>query len=164
MCMHARTHTRLLTILLTRISIFCRYRHLLCSALGGIQDFYQKNMKKIQAKLAECADKQSMSIESLERLSNALHTAPAPTPPTPEDDDVMDENNTSTTSPLSDELIAAKEFKGENIGVKLGTNKKSKKRKAKHAVRKSTINVNNNGKEQFVRAKGKQKPRYHVEF
>ena len=121
-------------------------------------------MKKIQAKLAECADKQSMSIESLERLSNALHTAPAPTP---EDDDAMDENNTSTTTtttPLSDELIAAKEFKGENVGVKLGTNKKSKKRKAKHAVRKATININNNGKEMFVRAKGKQKPKYHVEF
>jgi osmotically-inducible protein OsmY len=128
----------------------------------GKQDFYQKNMKKIQAKLAECAEKQSMSIESLERLSNALHTAPAPTP---EDDDAMGENNTSTTTtPLSDELIAAKEYKGENVGVKLGTNKKSKKRKAKHAVRKSTININNNGKELFVRAKGKQKPRYHVEF
>merc|ERR1712166_1016166 len=110
-------------------------------------EFYQKNMKKIQTKLKECAEKQSMSIESLERLSNALHTT------TPEDDASMVEN-TGGTSILPDELITAKEYKGENKVP--GIEKKSKKRK--HGVKKSTII--DAGKEQ----KEKRRPRYFVQF
>lgn len=99
-------------------------------------------MKKIQTKLKECAEKQSMSMESLERLSNAFHTT------TPEDDASMVENT------LSDELIVAKVCTGENKVP--GMQKKSKKRK--HTVKKSTIIDDRKEK------KEKQRPRYFVQF
>jgi len=105
-------------------------------------EFYQKNMKKIQTKLKECAEKQSMSMESLERLSNAFH-------PTSTEDDASMVDNT-----LSDELIAAKACTGENKVP--GMQKKSKRRK--HALKKSTIIDDRKEK------KEKQRPRYFVQF
>lgn len=97
-------------------------------------------MKKIQTKLKECAEKQSMSMESLERLSNAFH-------PTSTKDDASMVDNT-----LSDELIAAKVCTGENKVP--GMQKKSKKRMLKKS------NIIDDRKKK----KEKQRPRYFVQF
>ena len=112
----------------------------------GKQDFYQKNMKKVQAKLKECAETQTMSVESLERLSNALHTKEAEDSTAMEDAMMAGEQ----TSILREELAAAKELKGENKAPTKGVHKKSKK--GKHT--KSTI----------IPEKKKNRPRYFVQF
>ncbi|VEU36292.1 unnamed protein product [Pseudo-nitzschia multistriata] len=106
-------------------------------------EFYQKNMKKVQDKLRECAETQTMSVESLERLSNALHTT------TPEDstavEDAMMAGNQASI------LEKAKEHKGENKAPTKGAHKKS--RKGKH--KKATI---------VPEKKEKKRPRYFVQF
>jgi len=109
-------------------------------------DFYQKNMEKIQAKLKECAETQTMSVESLERLSNALHTTTAKDSTATEDAMMAGEQ----TSILTDELAVAKEYRGENKAPRKGIHKKSKKGKHK----KTTI----------VPEKKKKRPRYFVQF
>ena len=101
-------------------------------------------MKKVQAKLKECAETQTLSVESLKRLSNALHITTASE--NPAEDTMM-----SSTSILTDELAAAKAYKGENKApTKKGIKKKS--RKLKH--NKSTT----------VPEKEKKRPRYFVQF
>ena len=103
-------------------------------------------MKKVQAKLKECAETQTMSAESLERLSNALHTTTASDSTELEDAMMSGEKN----SILTEEMAAAKEYKGENIAPTKGAHKKSKKGKHK----KSTI----------MPEKEKKRPRYFVQF
>jgi hypothetical protein len=103
-------------------------------------------MKKIQAKLKECAETQTMSVESLERLSNALHTTTAKDSTATEDAMMAGEQ----TSILTDELAAAKECRGENKAPRKGIHKKSKNGKHK----KTTI----------VPEKEKKRPRYFVQF
>ena len=103
-------------------------------------------MKKIQAKLKECAEKQTMSVESLERLSNALHTTTAKDSTAIEDAMMAGEQ----TSILTEEMAAAKEYKGENKAPSKGVHKKSKKGKHK--------------KSPVVPAKEKKRPRYFVQF
>jgi len=102
-------------------------------------------MKKVQAKLKECAETQTMSVESLERLSNALHTTEAEDSTAVEDAMMASEQ----TSILTKELAAAKELKGENKAPTKGVHKKSKKGKRT----KSTI----------IPEK-KNRPRYFVQF
>mmetsp|Transcript_24054 Transcript_24054/g.44687 ORF Transcript_24054/g.44687 Transcript_24054/m.44687 type:complete len:135 (+) Transcript_24054:136-540(+) len=111
-------------------------------------DFYQKNMKKVQAKLKECVEKQTLSMESLERLSNALHTTTA------DDQAMMTDNDTMTATgvQLSEELQAAKEFKGENKAPG-AIHKKSKKRK--HSVKSAPTTTE---------PKEKRRPRFFVQF
>ena len=84
-------------------------------------------MKKVQAKLKECAESNTMSVESLERLSNALHTT-TKKDSTGVEDAMMASGQISS---LTEELTAAKKYKGENKAP----NKKSNK--GKHT--KSTI-------------------------
>jgi hypothetical protein len=103
-------------------------------------------MEKVQSKLKECVEKQTMSVESLERLSNALQTTTAED----EQNMVTDNSNNDSTVQLSEELLAAKELKGENkVPV---VHKKSKKNK--HSVKSA------NKKE----PKEKRRPRYFVQF
>ena len=104
-------------------------------------------MKKIQAKLKECADTQTMSAESLERLSNALHTTTAKDSTAMEDAMMAGEQ----TSILTEELAAAKEYKGENKAPTKGVHKKSKKGKHKKAPVAPPV-------------KEKKRPRYFVQF
>jgi len=104
-------------------------------------------MKKIQAKLKECAETQAMTVESLERLSNALHTTTAKDSTAVEDAMMASEQ----TSILTKELAKAKEYKGENKAPTKGAHKKS--RKGKH--KKSTI---------APEKKEKKRPRYFVQF
>lgn len=110
-------------------------------------------MKKIQAKLKECAETQTMSVESLERLSNALHTTTAKDSTAMEDAMMAGEQ----TSILTDELAAAKEYKGLNEAPipkgahkGKGAHKKAKKGKHKNAP--------------VVPVKEKKRPRYFVQF
>lgn len=104
-------------------------------------------MKKIQAKLKECAETQTMSAESLERLSNALHTTTAKDSTAMEDAMMAGEQ----TSVLTEEMAAAKEYKGENKAPAKGVHKKSKK--GKHKKTPVTPPV-----------KEKKRPRYFVQF
>jgi hypothetical protein len=115
------------------------------------QDFYQKNMTKVQTKLKECVEKQSMSMDSLERLSKALDTTTTTISDSAEDTATMmvDDGITDSGIVLSEELLAAKELKGENMAPK-----KSKKKK-KHAVKAAA------GK---TETKEKRRPRYFVQF
>jgi len=107
-------------------------------------EFYQKNMKKIQAKLKECAQSQTMSEDSLKRLTSALHTSTA-NDSTEDEATMMD-----STSILTDELAAAKEYKGENVAPTKGPRKKSKKSKHKKPTTEPK--------------KEKKRPRYFVQF
>mmetsp|Transcript_7546 Transcript_7546/g.18847 ORF Transcript_7546/g.18847 Transcript_7546/m.18847 type:complete len:131 (-) Transcript_7546:283-675(-) len=107
-------------------------------------EFYKKNMEKVQAKLKECAETQTMTLGTLERLSSALHTTTAE-----EGDDAMVTGE--QTSILNEELAAAKELKGENKAPSKTVHKKSKK--SKH--RKTTT---------IPDKKEKKRPRYFVQF
>lgn len=102
-------------------------------------------MKKIQAKLKECAETQTMSAESLQRLSNALHTTTA------KDSTAMEDAMMAGESILSEEMQAAKELKGENKAPTKGVHKKSKKGKHKKAP-------------VVPEKKEKKRPRYFVQF
>ncbi|KAL3894702.1 MAG: hypothetical protein SGARI_007657 [Bacillariaceae sp.] len=124
------------------------------------QEFYQKNMTKVQNKLKESLEKQTMSMDSLERLSNALATS------TPDDEAAaaMVDTTTSTEQPsqdlaakLAEEHLAAKQLKGENTAPKAAIHKKSKKRK--HAVAKSDSKMDTT-----AATKEKRRPRYFVQF
>lgn len=103
-------------------------------------------MEKVQSKLKECVEKQTMSMESLERLSNALQTTTAED----EQNMVSDNINNDSTVQLSRELLAAKELKGENKAPV--ARKKSKKNK--HSVKSASKKE----------PKEKQRPRYFVQF
>ena len=112
-------------------------------------------MKKIQAKLKDCAEKQSMSVESLERLSNALHTTTAEDT-TAVEDAMMASSDQQQTSILSEEV--PKEFKGENKAPsKYGnyTVNKQSKRGAKHKK---------NTKKTIPEKTEKKRPRFFVQF
>lgn len=100
-------------------------------------------MKKVQAKLKECAGSNAMSVESLERLSNALHTT-TNKDSTGVEDAMMASGNSSS---LTEEITAAKKFKGENKAP----NKKSNK--GKHT--KSAITP---------QKKERKRPRFFVQF
>ncbi|KAG7359645.1 DUF2423 domain containing protein [Nitzschia inconspicua] len=115
-------------------------------------EFYQKHMAKVQEKMKDCLEKQTMSMDSLERLSNALHTATADE----QVDDAMQDDTTPPSPPivqLSEELLAAKELKGENKATT--TIHKKGKRRSKHSVK------NNDHKKE---SKEKRRPRYFVQF
>ena len=56
-------------------------------------DFYQKNMKQIQTKLKESVSNQTMSLESLERLSKAFDTSSS----TPTTTDFLEEGKSINT-------------------------------------------------------------------
>eukprot|EP00535_Pseudo-nitzschia_heimii_P001133 CAMPEP_0197173656 /NCGR_PEP_ID=MMETSP1423-20130617/501_1 /TAXON_ID=476441 /ORGANISM="Pseudo-nitzschia heimii, Strain UNC1101" /LENGTH=101 /DNA_ID=CAMNT_0042622493 /DNA_START=179 /DNA_END=484 /DNA_ORIENTATION=+ len=101
-------------------------------------------MKTVQAKLKECVETQTMSMDSLERLSTALHTS------TGNDGAQAEDTMIASTSILADELAAAKEYKGENKAPIKGAKKKSKNSKHKKAA--------------TVPAKEKKRPRYFVQF
>ena len=114
------------------------------------QEFYQKNMAKVQSKLKESLEKQTMSMDSLERLSNALAAS------TPEQEAaamVDTEPSQDLAAKLSEEHLAAKQLKGENTAPK-AIHKKSKKRK--HSVK------SDSSKMEVVREK--RRPRYFVQF
>lgn len=92
-------------------------------------------------------------MDSLERLSNALHTSTA-------DDDVeqgaatiMQDETPSAIAQLSEDLAAAKELKGEN---KAATIHKKSKRKMKHGLK--------GGDTKKQELKEKRRPRYFVQF
>lgn len=89
-----------------------------------------------------------MSMDSLERLSNALRTT------TPEEEAAATVDNETTTdlaTKLSEEHLAAKQLKGENTAPK-AIHKKSKKRK--HAVKDKAA----------AKPKEKRRPPYFVQF
>ena len=110
-------------------------------------------MKKIQDKLKECAETQSMSVESLQRLSNALHTTTADD--TTAVEDAMMASEKTGTSILSKELAVAKELKGENTAASNPNPVVGKKaRRSKHN-KKSTI---------IPEKKEKKRPRFFVQF
>ena len=101
-------------------------------------------MKKVQARLKECVETQTMSVESLKRLSTALHTTAA-------NDSAVEDTIMSSTSILTDELVAAKAYKGENKApTKKGVQKKSKKSKHNSTT--------------APEKKEKKRPRYFVQF
>jgi hypothetical protein len=104
-------------------------------------------MEKIQAKLKECSETQTMSVESLERLSNALHTTPAENSTAIEDAMMAGEQS----SILAEELEAAKSLKGENKAPIKGAHKKSKKGKHKKPTA-------------VPEKKEKKRPRFFVQF
>ena len=107
-------------------------------------------MAKVQSKLKESLEKQTMSMDSLERLSNALATS------TPEQEAaamVDTEPSQDLAAKLSEEHLAAKQLKGENTAPK-AIHKKSKKRK--HSVK------SDSNKMDVV--KEKRRPRYFVQF
>jgi hypothetical protein len=121
-------------------------------SLSLSQEFYQKNMAKVQEKMKDCLEKQTISMDSLERLSNALHTSTAA-------DEVAMQDEAATTVPLavanlSEELLAAKELKGENKAPIKGTIHKKSKRKSKHGVTAA----------EKKEPKEKRRPRYFVQF
>ena len=101
-------------------------------------------MKKVQAKLQACVETQTMSMQSLERLSTALHTS------TGNDGADAEDSMMASTSILADEVAAAKEYKGENKAPTKGAKKKS--RNSKHM--KPTVSEK----------KEKKRPRYFVQF
>lgn len=101
--------------------------------------------------MKDCLEKQTISIDSLERLSNALHTSTAA--------DEVAMQDEATTVPLaianlSEELLAAKELKGENKAPIKGTIHKKSKRKSKHGVTAA----------EKKEPKEKRRPRYFVQF
>eukprot|EP00536_Pseudo-nitzschia_multiseries_P003983 jgi/Psemu1/295394/fgenesh1_pm.64_\ len=76
------------------------------STIGN--EFYQKNMEKVQAKLKACAETGTMSITTA--IEDAMMAG-------------------EQTSILKQELAAAKELKGENKAPSKSVHKKSKKGK-----------------------------------
>ena len=108
-------------------------------------------MAKVQQKMKDCLEKQTMSMDSLERLSTALHTSTA-------DEVAMEEDATTTVSSaiasLSEELLAAKELKGENKAPIKATIHKKSKRRSKHGVKAA----------EKKEPKEKRRPRYFVQF
>jgi len=127
------------------------------------QDFYQKNMKQIQDKLKECAQAQTMSMESLERLSKALHKSNDAMEQ--DDAEINNIDNSMLTEEIEahkKELQAAKKLKGENkaprmqfLPTKKGIHKKSARTKKKTRSSKSGATPEK---------KEKKKPRYFVQF
>jgi hypothetical protein len=119
-------------------------------------------MTKVQGKLKECVEKQCMTMESLERLSNALHTTSALDDDNNDNTTMMtdDEKNavavTTESSALADELRAAKELKGENRALGTGAAIHKKKRiRTKHGHK--SVGSKQEQKE-------KKRPRYFVQF
>ena len=131
-------------------------------------DFYQKNMKQIQTKLKESVSNQTMSLESLERLSKAFDTSSS-TPTT------TDDAETTTTTGVEDD---PKQLKGEYVAQNTGRNKslykKSGKRRKKHTLKTAVSKSKTTGDTEEVNTTAaatmdgvvveKRRPRYFVQF
>jgi hypothetical protein len=128
-------------------------------------------MAKVQEKMKHSLEKQTMSIDSLERLSNALHTTTTTTLADNDveeqqafvfsneeitmmtmDDDVEEEKEGSTLLSSKSGLID-KKLKGENIAPKSTIHKRSD-HKSKHGFKKG----------EKKEPKEKRRPRYFVQF
>jgi hypothetical protein len=136
-----------------------------------VQEFHKKAMMKVQGKLKECVEKQCMTMESLERLSNALHTTSSSSSNNnnnTNNDDVDDTTMTTTVTAAvvaaaatadDEEAIraAAKELRGENKALGTGSQIHKKTRiRTKHHSSKSV--------ESQHQRKEKNRPRYFVQF
>jgi hypothetical protein len=104
------------------------------------QDAYKINMAKVQGNLAECLEKQSMKVASLEKLTNMLATDSEPLA------SGMDEDISKTAAPVIDS-------RGEN---KVTVSKSSRGRK--YSVRKAIHQKHDETKQ------ATPKHRYHCEF
>ena len=98
-------------------------------------DFYQKNMKQIQTKLKESVSNQTMSLESLERLSKAFDTSSS-TPTT------TDDAETTTTTGVEDPKQLKGEYVAQNTGRNKSLYKKSGKRRKKHTLKAAAASKN----------------------
>jgi hypothetical protein len=135
-------------------------------------------MAKVQANMKQCLEKQTLSMDSLTRLSDALHSTTTTTSSdymngddddgeqhetatvgdvtmmmmTTDDDVQDDEEEDVTDAKLTQKLLAAKKLKGENVAPKSTIYKKAN-RKSKHVMK-----GEKNG------PKEKRRPRYFVQF
>jgi hypothetical protein len=135
-------------------------------------------MAKVQANMKQCLEKQTLSMDSLTRLSEALDSTTTTTSADyingddddgeqhetatagevammmmTTDDDVQDgEEEDVTDSKFTQKLLAAKRLKGENVAPKSTIHKKTS-RKGKHVMK-----GEKNG------PKEKRRPRYFVQF
>ena len=128
-------------------------------------DFYQKNMKQIQTKLKESVSNQTMSLESLERLSKAFDTSSS-TPTT---------TDAETPTGVEDD---PKQLKGEYVAQNTGRNKslykKSGKRRKKHTLKAAVSKTKTTEDTEEVNTTAaatmdgvvveKRRPRYFVQF
>ena len=130
-------------------------------------DFYQKNMKQIQTKLKESVSNQTMSLESLERLSKAFDTSSS-TPTT------TDDAETTTTTGVEDPKQLKGEYVAQNTGRNKSLYKKSGKRRKKHTLKAAVSKTKTTEDTEEVNTTAaaamdgvvveKRRPRYFVQF
>ena len=127
-------------------------------------DFYQKNMKQIQTKLKESVSNQTMSLESLERLSKAFDTSSS-TPTT---------TDAETTTVVEDPKQLKGEYVAQNTGRNKSLYKKSGKRRKKHTLKAASKHTTTGDSEDVNTTTAaaamdgvvveKRRPRYFVQF
>jgi hypothetical protein len=124
-------------------------------------------MAQVQEKMKDCLEKQTVSIDSLQRLSAALHNTNTNMSVDDEDHDstvmvagdkVEDEEEEleeeTTRSNLShQQLVDAKKLRGMNIAPKSTIHKKSNRRSKYYGIQ---------GEKKAI--KEKRRPRYFVQF
>ncbi len=112
-----------------------------------LQDFHKKKMAEVQDKLKETVEKQS--LKSLDKLANIFDEA--------QEETALESMDTTTTETVGidavdDDIVAAKELKGENKAPVVRKSKRSRKYGLKTAEKKRS------------EERPKRRPKYFVQF
>ena len=135
------------------------------------QEFRERKMKQIQDKLKSSVEKQTLSMDSLERLSRALAPPPPPTASTTtsatnaaENDMEVDGAAAAAAAAADGETaVAVVDQRGENAAPK-SVHKKSNARR-KHAPNAKSIDHYAAAKKNnATKGEGKRRPKYFVQF